>query len=161
MTQAGFAGNLRYVALPAALVCVLAGAGWVEVVRASRRWAPLVAVLLAVAAWPFVAADVQKLREDRQQTLTESNFYGPNLKAVIAKAGGEAKIKSCGTVFSGPFQVPSVAWRLHLHLNEVVIFPFGPGTALSMGATHLSVDPRYPEFTKTRHWIVGSTCGRL
>jgi hypothetical protein len=160
MTQAGFAGNLRYVALPAALVCVLAGAGWVEVVRGSRRWAPLVAVLLAVAAWPFVAADVQKLKEDRQQTLTESNFYGPNLKAVIAKAGGEAKIKSCGTVFSGPFQVPSVAWRLHLHLNEVVIFPFGPGTALSMGATHLSVDPRYPEITKTRHWIVGSTCGR-
>ena len=29
MTQAGFAGNLRYVALPAALVCVLAGVGWV------------------------------------------------------------------------------------------------------------------------------------
>ena len=33
MTQAGFAGNLRYVALPAALVCVLAGAGWVDLVR--------------------------------------------------------------------------------------------------------------------------------
>ena len=32
MTQAGFAGNLRYVALPAALVCVLAGAGWVWLV---------------------------------------------------------------------------------------------------------------------------------
>jgi hypothetical protein len=161
MTQAGFAGNLRYVALPAALLCVLAGAGWVEVVRSARRWAPLVAVLLAAAAWPFVAADVQKLKEDRRQTLTESDFYGPNLKAVIAKAGGEAKIKSCGAVFSGPFQVPSVAWRLHLHLNEVVIFPFGPGTALSMGATHLSVDPRYPEITKTRHWIVGRSCSGL
>ena len=37
MTQAGFAGNLRYVALPAALVCVLAGAGWVGVIRAARR----------------------------------------------------------------------------------------------------------------------------
>jgi hypothetical protein len=160
MTQAGFAGNLRYVALPAALVCVLTGAGWVEVVRSARRWAPLVAVLLAAAAWPFAAADVQRLKEDRRQTLTESDFYGPNLKAVIAKAGGEAKIKSCGDVISGPFQVPSVAWRLHLHLNEVVVFPFGPGTALSMGATHLSVDPRYPEITKTRHWIVGSTCGR-
>jgi hypothetical protein len=161
MTQAGFAGNLRYVALPAALVCVLAGAGWVEVVRAAGRWAPLVAVLLALAAWPFVAADIQKLKEDRRQTLTESNFYGPNLKAVIAKAGGEAKIKSCGAVISGPFQVPSVAWRLHLHLNQVVIFAFGPGTALSMGATHLSVDPRYPEITKTRHWIVGSSCPGL
>ena len=39
MTEGGFAGNLRYVALPAAFVCVLAGAGWVEVVRGvSRRW---------------------------------------------------------------------------------------------------------------------------
>ena len=37
MTQAGFAGNLRYVALPAALVCVLAGAGWVWLVRATNR----------------------------------------------------------------------------------------------------------------------------
>ena len=36
MTQAGFAGNLRYVALPAALVCVLAGAGWVWLVRATN-----------------------------------------------------------------------------------------------------------------------------
>ena len=34
MTEGGFAGNLRYVALPAALVCVLAGAGWVIVFKA-------------------------------------------------------------------------------------------------------------------------------
>ena len=40
MTQAGFAGNLRYVALPAALVCVLAGAGWVWLVKADQRSAP-------------------------------------------------------------------------------------------------------------------------
>ncbi len=160
MTEGGFAGNLRYVALPAALVCVLAGAGWVEVVRGARRWGPLVAVVLAAAAIPFVNADVGKLKEDRELTVRESDFYGPNLKTVIAKAGGEDKIKSCGHVFSGPFQVPSVAWRLHLHSNEVEIFAFGPGTALSMGATHLSVDPRYPEITKTRHWIVGSSCGR-
>ena len=37
MTEGGFAGNLRYVALPAALVCVLAGAGWVDLVRLPRR----------------------------------------------------------------------------------------------------------------------------
>ena len=34
MAQPGFSGNLRYIALPAALVCVLAGAGWVGLVRA-------------------------------------------------------------------------------------------------------------------------------
>jgi hypothetical protein len=160
MTEGGFAGNLRYVALPAALLCVLAGAGWVEVVRGAGRWGPAVAIILALGAIPFVDADVQTLKEDRALTIYESNFYGPNLKAAIAKAGGEEKIKECGHVFTGPFQVPALAWRLHMHTNEVEIFTFGPGTALSMGATHLSVDPRYPQYTKTRHWIVGSSCGR-
>ncbi len=161
MTEAGFAGNLRYVALPAAFLCVLAGAGWVAVVRAvRRRWRPVVAVALCAAAVPFVAADIDKLRYDWEVVEYEANFYGPNLKAVIAKAGGEQRIKSCGRVFTGSFQVPSVAWRLHIHLNEAEIFPFGPGTALSMGSTPLSVDPRYPEYTKTRHWIAGSTCER-
>ena len=49
MTQAGYAGNLRYVALPAALLCAVAGAGWVGVARRSR----LVAVLVALASVPF------------------------------------------------------------------------------------------------------------
>ncbi len=162
MTEAGFAGNLRYVALPAAFLCVLAGAGWVAVVRAVRsRWAAAaVALALAGAAVPFVAADVDKLRYDWEVVEYEANFYGPNLKALIAKAGGEQRIKACGRIFTGAFQVPSVAWRLHIHLDEAEIFPFGPGTTLSMGATPLSVDPRYPEYTKTRHWLAGSTCER-
>jgi hypothetical protein len=157
MTEAGFAGNLRYVAVPAAFLCVLAGAGWVAVVR---RWGAVAAVVLVAASAPFVIADVDKLRYDWEVVEYEANFYGPNLKAVIAKAGGEQQIKSCGRVFTGSFQVPSVAWRLHIHLDEAEIFPFGPGTALSMGSTPLSVDPRYPEYTKTRHWIAGSTCER-
>jgi hypothetical protein len=157
MTEAGFAGNLRYVALPAAFLCVLAGAGWVAVVR---RWGAVAAVVVVAASVPFVVADVDKLRYDWEVVEYEANFYGPNFKALIAKAGGEQRIKSCGRVFTGAFQVPVVAWRLHMHLNEAEIFPFGPGTALSMGSTPLSVDPRYPEYTKTRHWIAGSTCER-
>jgi hypothetical protein len=165
MTEAGFAGNLRYVALPAALVCVLAGAGWVAVVRWARERAGLgaaaaVAAVLVAGAVPFLAADVDALQEDRELVEWESNFYGPDLKLVIAKAGGEEHIKSCGKVFAGRFQVPSVAWRLHLHIDQVGLYPFGPGTALAMGSRPLSVDPRYPEYTKTRHWIIGSSCGR-
>ena len=165
MTEAGFAGNLRYVALPAALVCVLAGAGWVAVVRtAARRWGPAgataVTALLLAAAAPSVVAAVDKLQYDWERVEYEANFYGPNLKAAIAKGGGEAGIKSCGKVFTGAFQVPSVAWRLHMHIDELEVFAFGPGTALAMGSTPLSVDPRYPEYTKTVHWIVGSSCGR-
>jgi len=165
MTEAGFAGNLRYVALPAALVCVLAGAGWVAVVRRAReRGGPRVAVATGVAAValaaPFVAADVSALRTDWDLVVNEANFYGPNLEAAIAKAGGEGELKACGTVFTGRFQVQAVAWYLHLHGRDVEIFPFGPGTTLAQGASPLSVDPRYPEFTKTRHWIIGSSCDR-
>ena len=166
MTQGGFAGNLRYVALPAALVCVLAGAGWVDLVRLTRARLGLVAAValtavIAAGWYPFAHTDMNDLREDRELTMRESDFYGPNLKAAIAKAGGEDKVKACGGhVFAGPFQVPAVAWRMHLHANQVEIFAFGPGTALSMGATYLSMDPRYPEITKTSHWIVGSSCGR-
>ena len=124
---------------------------------AGASWPP---VVLVAASAPFVIADVDKLRYDWELVEYEANFYGPNLKAMIAKAGGEQRIKSCGRVFTGNFQVPSVAWRLHIHLDEAEIFPFGPGTALSMGATPLSVDPRYPIYTKTRHWLAGSTCER-
>ena len=144
---------------------MLAGAGWVDLVRLTRARLGMIAAaalvaVIAVGWYPFAHTDMNDLKEDRELTMRESDFYGPNLKAVIAKAGGEDAIKSCGKVFAGPFQVPSVAWRLHLHANQVEIFAFGPGTALSMGATHLSLDPRYPEITKTSHWIVGSSCGR-
>jgi hypothetical protein len=159
MTEAGFAGNLRYVALPAAFVCVLAGAGWVAVVRAVR-WPWAAALAIAALSVPFVVADVDKLDYDWEKVQYEANFYGPNLKAAIAKGGGEEQIKSCGKVFTGPFQVPSLAWRLHMHIDELDIFPFGPGTSLAMGSTPLSVDPRYPEYTKTVHWIVGRSCDR-
>jgi hypothetical protein len=166
MTQGGFAGNLRYVALPASLLCVLAGAGWVDLVRLARERLGLLNAIAVAAAivigWiPFANTDMNDLEADRALTRKEADFYGPNLKSVIAKAGGEERIKSCGHAFTGPFQVPAVAWRLHMHADDVEIFAFGPGTALSMGATHLSLDPRYPEITKTRHWIVGSSCSGL
>jgi hypothetical protein len=124
------------------------------------RAAAAVAAVLAALAVPFVAADVSTLRTDWDLVIQEADFYGPNLRAAIAKAGGEERIKSCGEVFTGAFQVQAVAWYLHIHGNEAEIFPFGPGTALAQGASPLSVDPRYPEYTKTRHWIIGSSCGR-
>jgi len=165
MTEGGFAGNLRYVALPAALLCVLAGAGWVELVRGSRdRWgargAALVTVLVLAAWAPFVASDWGTLRTHWGLVEDEAEFYGANLRAAIDKAGGEERVKACGRVFAGRFQVPAVAWYLHLHARDVDILPYGPGTTFAQGHSALAADPRYPEVTKTRKWIVGSTCGR-
>ena len=164
MTEAGFAGNLRYVALPAAMVCILAGAGWVDLVRAGReRWGPRAGVALAAAAVvlfaPFAVVDVRALQLGAQRLVRESDLYGPNLEAVIAKAGGERAVKACGPVYTAAFQTQAVAWFLHLHETEVGIFPMPPGTIVAPHYTGLARDPRFPLVTKTTRWMVGSSCG--
>ena len=165
MTEGGFAGNLRYVALPAALLCILAGAGWVWVARAAReRWggwtAIGAAVLLLAASAPFLAADWSALSYQWQRQLREADLYGPNLRWAIDRAGGERSLKECGQVYTGIFQVPSVAWYLHLHIDDVGIFPYGPGTTLATRYSWLSKDARYPTFAETNKWLLGRSCER-
>jgi hypothetical protein len=162
MTQAGFAGNLRYVALPAALVCVLAGAGWVELVRdaaaRSGRGAgiALTALLLAAAA-PFVAADVDKLRFDLDVVRAESELY-KRLPPIVAESGGARALLRCGPVYAPPFEVQAVAWAMHVHSSQVGIFASPPGTVLAGHFSALGHDPRFPEINKNRRWVVGRNC---
>ena len=162
MTQAGFAGNLRYVALPAALVCVLAGAGWVELVRDAaarfgRARGAAVAVVLVAAAAPFVVADVDKLRFDLDVVRAESELYD-RLPPIVAKAGGAAALLRCGPVYAPPFEVQAVAWAMHVHSSQVGIFASPPGTVLGGHFSALGHDPRFPEVNKNRRWVVGRNC---
>ncbi len=162
MTQFGFAGNLRYVALPAALVCVLAGAGWVGMVRAARGRFGLVAagvLVLAVAvfAYPFVREDIGELRQGADTVQAEADLYG-SVPEAIAAGGGRAKLKSCGTVYTGAFQTQTVAWYMHMHEMDTEIFAFPPGTTITPWFTALSHDPRFPEIAHTARWVIGSSC---
>ena len=163
MTEAGFAGNLRYVALPAAMVCVLAGAGWVGLfellrARASLVAAGVLAALALAASAPSVIDDVRSLDTSLDRVASESDLYGANLEAMIAKAGGEKALKACGPVYTGAFQTQAVAWYLHLHETEVIIFPFPPGTMIAPHFTANARDSRFPKVTETTRWMVGSTC---
>lgn len=162
MTQVGFAGNLRYVALPAALVCVLAGAGWVELVRdAARRLgrprAGALAAALAAAALPFALADLDKLRVDLDVVRAESELYD-RLPAIVAKAGGAEELLRCGPVYAPPFEIQAVAWAMHVHSSQVGIFANPPGTVLGGHFSALGHDPRFPEINKNRRWFVGRNC---
>ena len=92
MTQAGFAGNLRYIALPAAFVCILAGAGWVWLVKGTgRRFGPVAAgalVVLVAAVWaPFAISDIKELDRAAYRISEEADLYG-TLAAAIDKGGG-------------------------------------------------------------------------
>jgi hypothetical protein len=162
MTEGGFAGNLRYVALPAALLCVLAGVGWVELLREVRARfgrAPglaLAAVLVAAAA-PFVIADLGSMRDGARGLRAEANLYG-KLPAVIEKAGGAESIKRCGHVYTGNFQVQVVAWELKMHSGDVGIRPETPGIIVAARYHEFSRDERFKLFTENTRWVVRRAC---
>jgi hypothetical protein len=164
MTQLGFAGNLRYVALPAAFVCVLAGAGWVWLVRAANAKLGTVAaaalvLCIATAAAKPVKADTDELKLANQQVKEEALLYG-SVPDVIRAGGGEAKLKSCGTIYTGNFQTQTVAWYLHIHQVDTEIFGYPPGTVIAPTYTYLSRDPRFPVYAHYGHWVIGSSCRR-
>jgi len=153
MTQAGYAENLRYVALPAALVCVLGGVGWVWIARASRP----AAVVLALLSIPLLVVWGGRLRESIDKVQLEARQYHTVTQA-IARAGGAAAVKACGAVYTGPFQTQALAWHLRLHEEDVKIFPSVPGTTVTPSYSALARDPRYPPVVRTRYWVVGSSC---
>jgi hypothetical protein len=115
-------------------------------------------VAIAALSVPFVAADVSALRFQWNRVHEEALRYGPELETVLQRAGGPERINACGTVFTGIFDVTAVAWHLHLHGNQLGIFPFGPGTTMAGRDTHLAADPRYPRVIEYGQWAVGSTC---
>jgi len=164
MTEFGFAGNLRYVALPAALVCVLAGVGWVGVVRLARvrLGAPrgaLVGLALAALALPLVLPGVRDVQRDAGLVRSEADFYG-SLKDVVARAGGRDEVLACGGIFTGDFQVQALAYYLHVHGMDVVIPPevAPPGTVFGPRYSGLSRDRRFPLLFETRKWVVRRAC---
>jgi hypothetical protein len=164
MTEGGFAGNLRYVALPASFVCVLAGVGWVGLVRAAhsrfgRAPGAMLAAMLALAAAPFVLSDLGELRTGGQMLRSEAYLYD-TLRVAIAKAGGRERIKRCGQVFTGPFQVQVVAWQLKMHGGDVEIEAEPPGIVVAGRWSAMSRDERFRLLTQTRRWVVRRACAR-
>jgi hypothetical protein len=122
MTNDGFSGNTRYMILPAAVVCVLAGTGIGWVVRAlpGRVAASglVIAAVAVAASVGFAAPSVQRLEPvraslDYQARLTDG------LAGTVARAGGRERLLACGTPYTGAFQVPLVAWQLGVHVTTV------------------------------------------
>ncbi|MDP9345510.1 MAG: hypothetical protein M3P44_07275, partial [Actinomycetota bacterium] len=129
MTNDGFSGNARYLIMPAAIVCVLGGLGlgWLIAALARLRLAAgpgaiALVVLAALAVGVPAAADLPDAIDSigYQSRLTDG--VGP----VIERAGGPAALRRCGDAYTGPFQVPVVAWHLRVHTSAVNLHPAGP-----------------------------------
>ena len=127
MTEAGFAGNQRYLIVTTAVVCVLGGMGAVRVLQGvewlaarrldPRRVRPVIAgaLLLGVlVASPTIVAKADNTARVRGG-LEHEAYLWHDLKGLIDEAGGKEALLACGGIFSGPFQTQMVAYELGIH----------------------------------------------
>ena len=128
-SRGGFTGGTRYLILPAAMVIALSGlgAGWALRAaaggRASRRAVAL--GLVAVAALAFAAPSLAGLLPTVRQVRYQARVVD-DLATAVHRAGGRERLLACGDPYTGPFEVPIVAWQLHTHTSRVSLTPRTP-----------------------------------
>lgn len=132
-------GVSRYLVITQAAAAVLAGAGWVALVRfvrarlAGRGLADPVALALPVLACVAVAAGSVPTFLGQLRPLGHDVRHQEDLRVAlpraVSRAGGRSAILACGRPWVDPLQVTFVAWDLHLHISQVRAVPL-PGAPL-------------------------------
>jgi hypothetical protein len=165
MTQGGFAGNERYLAMPVALGCVLAGAGWASLgkrlnrlpPRDARRWTgPLIAAALVAAAIPLAVPRLSQLDKD-DTTLRLQAQLRDDLHGAVAKYGGRERALACGDIYAGAYNVAMVSWMLDVPGQAVQYEPSIPGV-IFRGRSRSGVNPTPPV---NKAWRPASTVGEF
>jgi hypothetical protein len=157
LAEAGTTGNLRYVTLPAALLCVLSGAGWVALVRAAGRRAAVVAALAALASLPWLVSAVGTL-DEHLDVVRQSAQAAEDLPQLLDRVGGAAAVRRCDPVFTGPFEVQLVAWHLGVPNREVGIGPRPPGSVLALRVTREARAPGFRPVAQSTWWTLRRAC---
>jgi hypothetical protein len=151
MTQLHFSGNDRYLVLGAALldICAAVGFGCLAIAlgravaalgaRGRRTglgragWSAALGVVLAAAAFALLPAWIE-----RQDFVALPKVHGAllyqarlreNLSRAIALVGGPQRALACGRVMTEGFQVPMVAYALHVSTVRVLAPPAPGGPA--------------------------------
>jgi hypothetical protein len=127
MTNDGFSGNIRYLVMPHALVCLAAGigVGWLLRLGLGSLAAGMgvVAIVLGLATgYVFAKPDLVHVRADLDAIEFQAQLTN-EVPGLVARAGGAARLRACGDIYTGPFQVPLVAWNLHVHTTQVSSLP--------------------------------------
>ena len=174
MAEAGYSGNPRYLVVAAALACVAAGLGLARVVQGAgsvaarlgagstaTRVATLAAAVALVAAASLSAAGRAAALGDQVGELRREAARNADIDEAIRLAGGRERVLACGRIFTGPYQVPVLAWELHVHFGQVDYQPEAPGTifrARPRGAPPPAVDTPFTLAGRTAEWDVFRAC---
>lgn len=132
MTEAGYAGNQRYLIVTTGALCVLGGIGVARVfqgfqllgerlggsARAGLATATVVFLVGLVAGWPVVRDKIDNVDATLDELRYEASLWH-TLDGAIEGAGGRAALLACGSVYSGPFQTQMVAYEMGIHGVDV------------------------------------------
>jgi hypothetical protein len=120
MAEAGFTGTRRYLAAPAAAVCVVSGVGLAWLLAAVPRGRARAAAACAVAALSLAPALLRAREEAR--TLSVARGQADQLRELrraVAKVGGRGAVKRVGRPAVNPWVQTALAWELHTPLDDV------------------------------------------
>jgi hypothetical protein len=120
MAEAGFTGTRRYLAAPAAAICVVSGAGLAWLLSAVPRGRARVAAACAVVALSLAPAFIRAREEGRTLSVARSQADQlDELRLAVAKVGGRAAVKRVGRPAVNPWLQTALAWELRAPLDGV------------------------------------------
>ena len=128
MTEAGFAGNYRYLVVTTAACCILGGVGVALLLQGVERLgerrfhthragvATAVTVLVAGVgiSTPFIVEKWANTERVLGGLRHEAEIWD-DMKTLIASIGGKEHVLGCSGVFAGPYQTQMIAWELGIH----------------------------------------------
>jgi hypothetical protein len=178
MTALGYAGNPRYLDAAAAVGCALAGVGVAALGRlaaggagavAQRRaswWSAGAGVALVAA---MLAVGVGDLRTQSRQLGVRADRR-TDLETLLARTGGPARVRACGTVRASESMRTMVSWRVDVPLMDLETQPVAPGAALLAAPYEGGQDKpvldaaarrRFPVITRQGAWVLRAACPAL
>jgi hypothetical protein len=178
MTAVGYAGNPRYLDAAAAVGCALAGVGVAALGRAlatragaaaqRRAWWWSAAAGGAVVA-AMLAVGLSDLRAQTRQLGARADRR-TDLETLLARTGGPARLRACGTVRASESMRTLVSWRLDVPLLDLETQPVAPGAALLAAPYEGGQDKpildaaarrRFPVITRQGAWVLRASCPQL
>jgi hypothetical protein len=167
----GFAALGRFLAPPAAVLCVLGGVGAVWVVRlvgerAGARGAAGIAVLLLAATIPLALPRAEQLAPQVQEAAARERLEA-QLDLALRRAGGDQAVIRCGGGLAADQAglainaQPALAWKLGVRMADVPRF-LGPRPGVvfaRVGGTRqrtlsLQSRPGVRRLARTEEWAV-------
>jgi hypothetical protein len=120
MAQAGFTGTRRYLAAPAAAICVVSGVGLAWLLAYVPAGRARLGAACVVAALSLAPALLRAREEARTLSVARSQSHQlRELRRAVAKVGGRAAVRRAGRPAINPWLQTALAWELRSQLDDV------------------------------------------